>query len=128
VRVKEGILTALARNLRKKATDAETMLWRHLRSKQINGLKFRRQARIGSYIVDLVCFERKLVIEIDGGQHASNSKDKERERWLASRGFKVIRFWNNEVLKDTENVLRSIWEEISRSPSPQSPPVKGGEK
>jgi len=116
--LKEKNLTALARGLRNRATDAENLLWRHFRAKQLSGLKFRRQAQIGNYIVDFVCFENKLVIEVDGGQHASKLNDKERERWLKKRGFKVIRFWNNDVLKDIESVLRSVWEEISISPSP----------
>ena len=113
-----GKITTLARNLRKTPTRTESLLWRHLRLKQVQGFKFRRQAQIGNYIVDFVCFENKLVIEVDGGQHASKLNDKERERWLKKRGFKVIRFWNNDVLKDIESVLRSVWEEISISPSP----------
>ena len=72
----------------------------------MEGLKFRSQQPIGRYIVDFVCFEKKIIIEVDGGQHAlETKKDTERDKWLRSQGFKVIRFWNNKVLTDTQGVL-----------------------
>ncbi len=74
----------------------------------MEGLKFRRQQPIGSYIVDFVCFSKMLVIEVDGGQHAENEKDKQRDAWLRGEGFKVLRFWNNEVLQNIEGVLETI--------------------
>ena len=83
----------IAKNLRKKSTDAERLLWRHLRAKQLEGFKFRRQQPIGNYVVDFVCFENRIVIEVDGGQHAiEKEKDSERTKWLESQGFKILRF------------------------------------
>jgi very-short-patch-repair endonuclease len=104
--------------LRKRQTDAERQLWQHLRSKQIEGFKFRRQEPIGEYIVDFVCFDSKVVIEVDGGQHAEEGADKERDRWLNKEGFKVLRFWNNEVLLNLRGVLEIIKKNCLKSPSP----------
>jgi len=119
-------LAAIAKNLRKRPTDAENLLWKHLRAKQIEGLKFRRQEPIGNYVVDFVCYEERLIVEVDGGQHASEiQKDREREDWFKGQGFKVLRFWNNEVLENTEGVLEVITRELS--PSPYPPPQGGRE-
>ena len=97
---------AKARKLRKQSTDAESALWNLLRNRQLTGHKFRRQAPIGKYIVDFLCFERNLVVELDGGQHQEQTGyDTERTRVLESRGHRVIRFWNNLVLEDTDAVL-----------------------
>ena len=97
--------------------------------KQMEGLKFRRQQPIENYIVDFICFENRIIIEIDGGQHAAeNDKDRERDSCLQQYGFKVLRFWNNEVLQNINGVLEIIRENCLWSPSPQSPPVKGGEE
>ena len=112
-------LNALAGKLRKRSTNAEKLLWKHLRQKQIEGLKFRRQQAIDNYIVDFVCFENRLVIEIDGGQH-SEEKDKERDSYLKKQGFRVIRFWNNEVLNNVQGVL-----EVIKETCLSCPPVKG---
>lgn len=102
-------LVNLAKSLRKRPTDAEIVLWRHLRSKQIDGLKFRRQEPIGQYIVDFVCFEKRLIIELDGGQHAlQQARDQKRESWFKEQGFRTLRFWNNEVLRNIEGVLEVI--------------------
>ena len=102
-------LTVIAKNLRKQSTDAERKLWQHLRTKQLQGLKFRRQAPIGNYVLDFVCYEKNLVIELDGGQHSiEQGKDKLRDNWLIKQGFKVLRFWNNEVLTNTAGVLEVI--------------------
>jgi very-short-patch-repair endonuclease len=98
-------LVNTAKTLRKSQTDAEKLLWRHLRAKQMKGLKFRRQQPIGNYVVDFVFLEKSLVIEVDGGQHADNAKDEERDAWLTSEGFKVLRFWNNEVLTNINGIL-----------------------
>ena len=106
-----------SRNLRKNMTEAEKRLWSRLRSHQILGLKFRRQHPIGNYIVDFACLERKLVIELDGGQHLGDKKDKLRDAWLENEGFKVIRFWNDQVLKETEAVVEDILRN-AESPSP----------
>ena len=98
-----------ARKLRKNPTDAEHKLWSHIRLRQINGYKFRRQHTIGEYIVDFVCLEKKLIIEVDGGQHSENILyDANRSNWLEAQGFRVIRFWNNEVLVDIEVVKEVI--------------------
>jgi|SRR6185503_10596180 very-short-patch-repair endonuclease len=98
-----------AKELRINLTEAERLLWRHLRSRRLEGDKFRRQQVIGPYIVDFVCFQRRLIIELDGGQHAENiSYDHRRTLFLEAAGFKVMRFWNNEVLGNTDSVLESI--------------------
>ncbi len=98
-----------ARNLRKQQTEAEKRLWYHFRNRHFQGVKFRRQYIIEPYIVDFVCLEKKLVIEIDGSQHAENlCYDTSRTNFLNSKGYHVMRFWNNEVLMQTEAVLESI--------------------
>ena len=98
-----------ARRLRKEATDAETLLWSHLRRHQMLGYQFRRQEPIGKYIVDFVSYRPRLVVELDGGQHSEQADyDTQRTRWLEFRGFKVIRFWNDDVLKETDGVLDAI--------------------
>ena len=111
--------SAFARELRRKQTDAEKALWIKLRDRQIDGLKFRRQQPIGSYIVDFVCFDRKLIIEIDGGHHSEDkvlTEDNDRSRWLTEQNYQVLRFWNNEVLTNQEGVLERI--RTASSPSP----------
>ena len=112
-------MNGLAKTLRKNLTDSETRLWKYLRAKQCGGLKFRRQEPIGNYVVDFVCYEKRLVIEVDGGQHAEEKyKDAARDGWLRKQGFKVLRFWDNEVLKNTEGVLELIRESVTPSPHP----------
>lgn len=105
-------------------TEAEKKIWSKVRNKQL-GVKFRRQQPIGNYVVDFVCFEKKLVIEIDGGEHFESKRDKIRDKWFQEQGYKVLRFWNNDVLKHTDDVMQAIVNEFS--PSPLSPPFKGGE-
>ena len=115
-----------AKNLRKRLTDAERLLWNHLRAKQIEGVKFRRQEPIDNYIVDFVCFENRLIIEVDGGQHATEiEKDIGRDNYLKNNGFRILRFWNNEVFTNIDGVLEIIRVNCLKSPSP-IPPVKGG--
>lgn len=100
---------AFARQLRKNMTDAERHLWQRLRSKQLHGIKFRRQQSIGEYIVDFVSFKQRLVIELDGGQHAlQEDYDAVRSAFLQKQGYRVLRFWNHDVLQQTEAVLESI--------------------
>jgi len=102
-------LTHRARDLRKNSTDAERLLWRHLKTKQLLGLKFRRQEQIGYYIVDFVCYEALLIVEADGGQHLEGRENDEvRTQWLNSQGFRVLRFWNNDILLNVEGVLEVI--------------------
>lgn len=109
--------TNFARELRKNATHTEQFLWRYLCRRQLEGIKFRRQQPIGSYIVDFVNFEKKLIIELDGGQHAVNKfKDTERDNWLKGQGFKVLRFWDNEVFNNVSEVLEVIRQKLSPSP------------
>jgi very-short-patch-repair endonuclease len=121
-------LNNIAKNLRNRPTEAEKLLWRHLRAKQLEGLKFRRQQPIDNYVVDFVCFEKRIVIEIDGGQHAiQRDKDIVRDKYLIENEFKILRFWNNEVLQNIEGVLEVIRENCLCHP-PLSPlPSKGGE-
>lgn len=98
-----------ARELRSRQTDAECLLWSRLRNRQLAGFKFRRQCVIEPYIVDFVCLEAKLVVELDGGQHQAQAEyDHVRLQYLTARGFEVSRFWNNEVLSNTEGVLESV--------------------
>jgi very-short-patch-repair endonuclease len=93
--------STFARQLRSTATDAEIRLWSRLRRKQLNGFRFRRQHPIGAYIVDFFCPEAKLIVEVDGGQHnVEEEKDEKRTSWLEERGYRVIRFWNNDVLSN----------------------------
>lgn len=108
-----------ARTLREAMTDAERALWLHLRAKRLLGWKFRRQQPIGRYIVDFVCFEAKLVIELDGGQHVERAvADGQRTAWLESQGFRVLRFWNHAALKETNAVLEEILRQLPLSPTP----------
>ncbi|MBT8330779.1 MAG: endonuclease domain-containing protein [Deltaproteobacteria bacterium] len=109
-----------ARKLRKNPTKAENLLWQRLRNSQLEGFKFRRQQPIGVYIVDFVNFEKKIVIEIDGGQHAIlKEKDKLRDSWLHAEGFEVMRFWNNEVFENIDGILEAIRNKlITPSPNP----------
>jgi very-short-patch-repair endonuclease len=104
-----------AKAMRLVATDAEKKLWQLLRSRQLDAFKFWRQVAIGNYIVDFICHEKRLIVEADGGQHAENSKDTERDRWLTEAGYRVLRFWNNEVLKNPNGVLEAILIELSPS-------------
>ena len=116
----------LARDLRSNLTDAERLLWRHLRSRRLADNKFRRQQVIGPYIVDFVCFERKLIVELDGGQHAESvAYDHRRTTFLTTAGFRVMRFWNNEVLGNTNSVLESIRAACELAPSPPPSPTEG---
>ncbi|MNN45390.1 hypothetical protein D3C81_1597240 [compost metagenome] len=100
--------TNFARHLRRRQTDAERWLWGFLRDRRFLGLKFRRQVPHGPYVLDFYCHERRLVIELDGGQHLDSSRDEERDAWLRSQGLMVLRFWNSDVLVRTEVVLESI--------------------
>jgi len=107
------MLVNRARELRKNPTEAERKLWAHLRLRQIGGYKFRRQHPLGPYIVDFVCIEKKLIVEVDGGQHDEKRfYDAKRDKWLEEKGFKVIRFWNNEVLRHIDIVKEVIESEL----------------
>ncbi|OGA38790.1 MAG: hypothetical protein A3G24_16840 [Betaproteobacteria bacterium RIFCSPLOWO2_12_FULL_62_13] len=104
-----------ARTLRKHLTEAEQRLWQELKRRQLAGMKFRRQQLIGPFIVDFVCFERRVIVEVDGGQYAEQSQyDADRTRWLEAQGYRVLRFWNNEVLAQTDAVAQAILECVDR--------------
>ena len=121
-------LVEFARGLRKKSTIAERKLWHRLRSRNFMDLKFRRQEPVGNYIVNFVCYENKLIIELDGGQHNEFSeKDIPRTKALEKEGYKVLRFWNNEVINNISGVLTVIKENCNK-PSPLSSPIGRGNK
>jgi very-short-patch-repair endonuclease len=121
---------AQAKRLRANMTDAERRLWYRLRAHRFDGHKFKRQVPVGPYVVDFACLGRKLVIEVDGGQHADNRNDDVRDSYLSNEGFRVLRFWNNDVLRNTEGVLEMIVTALA-SPSPgalRAPPSPQGER
>jgi very-short-patch-repair endonuclease len=110
-------------------TKSEGRIWSRLRAHRFQGYSFRRQLPIGPYIADFVCLEARLIIEIDGGQHASTEleKDKKRDAWLRSQGFVILRYWNNDVLTNLNGVLEDIAETLRRPPPPSlTLPRKGG--
>ena len=116
--------------MRSEMTDAERALWMRLRARRLNGLSFRRQTPIGPFIVDFVCHERRLVIELDGGHHndlEEMQRDAKRQQWLEANGYHVLRFWNPDVLSHCDLVLEEILETIAQ-PTPPSltRPHKGG--
>lgn len=102
-----------AKQLHRNMTEAEAKLWKHLRAHQMGDVHFRNQHAIGSYIVDFCAPRRKLIIELDGGQHLEQEDyDEARTEFLESRGYKVLRFWNNDVMKNTDSVLTVIWDSL----------------
>ncbi len=114
-----------AKTLRKEMTEAERKLWHALRGRRLLGCKFRRQQPLGPYIVDFVCLEKKLVVEVDGSQHMLQPHtDQKRTRWLQKSGYRVLRFWNNDVLEHVDAVLEKIAAELA-SPPPQPSPFEG---
>jgi very-short-patch-repair endonuclease len=100
--------TERARRLRRASTDAERKLWYRLRSRSVDGYKFVRQEPIGPYVADFVCRERRLIVEVDGSQHADSKRDLIRSLWLVEHRYKVLRFWNNDVLSNIDGVLEAI--------------------
>ena len=111
-----------ARKLRKEQTDAERRLWWQLRNRQLEGWKFRRQFPVGEYVVDFVCIDAKLIIELDGGQHSEQSQyDENRTRDLEKAGFVVLRFWNNDVLTNSEGVIEEILRMLHPTDNTPSP-------
>ena len=124
--MREGQKIRLARRLRRAATDAERLLWHHLRNRVLVGCKFRRQCPIGPYVVDFVCLEARLVLEADGGQHMDSSSDALRDGYLRSLGFHVLRFWNHEILGNPEGVREVIVCWLAEGcPHPGLPPQAG---
>ncbi|MEP7030585.1 MAG: DUF559 domain-containing protein, partial [Pseudolabrys sp.] len=113
-----GMKRERAKQLRSSMTDAERRLWYRLRAHRFGSLKFKRQAPIGPYVVDFICFEYGLIVEVDGGQHAENEADRQRDAWLSNEGYRVMRFWNNDVLKRTDAVLGEIAGVLKQTPLP----------
>ena len=111
----KGNKASLARELRQRQTEAEKTLWARLRDRQLEGVKFRRQQPIGHYVVDFASFENRIIVEIDGGQHNEHGifgRDERRAGWLNGEGYRILRFWNNEVLKNIDVVLEVIREAL----------------
>lgn len=106
-------LTQIARSLRSNQTEAEKLLWSKLRNRQFMNLKFRRQVAMEGYVVDFACFERRLIIELDGGQHNESAKDRDRSDVLESKGFIVKRYWNNDVMNNLEGVFRDLTDTLN---------------
>src|SRR5690349_9798436 len=102
----------IRRKLRHNSTDAEMKLWLALRARRLGGFKFIRQGKVGSYIVDFVCREKRIAIEVDGGQHAESRADKIRDAVLLSKGYRVLRFWNSDVLGNIDGVLQNLYGEL----------------
>lgn len=112
-----------ARALRSHATDAERRLWQGLRGGQ-RGARFRRQHPVGPYVLDFACVTLRLAIEVDGGQHSGSSHDTTRDAWLTERGWRVMRFWNNEVMSNMDGVLSAIAQALAEPP-PRPSPLQG---
>jgi very-short-patch-repair endonuclease len=125
---RDPLYVEMARQLRTDMTDAERRLWSRLRGFQLAGHKFRRQHPIGAYIVDFICLRSRLVIEVDGGQHGepdAQHTDDGRDAWMESHGYRVLRFWNHDVLTDTDSVVETVYNvltESSTTPSSCRPP------
>ncbi|MDP1610968.1 MAG: endonuclease domain-containing protein [Sulfuritalea sp.] len=98
-------------------TDAENRLWQRLRGRQMAGFKFRRQHPFLDFVVDFACLEKQLIVEVDGGQHQDNEHDRVRDRRLHEAGFRILRFWNNQVLQDIDTVVEAIWAALHEASS-----------
>ena len=122
--MRDRITQLRARKLRNQSTDAERLLWQYLRRRQLNGFRFRRQVSVAGYIADFVCIEAMLIVELDGGQHQEQVKyDARRDARLITDGYRVLRFWNNQVFEETTAVLETILDELQAlCPHPDLPP------
>ena len=121
MRGKDQKRTERARLLRRSLTAAELTLWTRLRGRQLGGFKFVRQVAISHYYADFVCRERRLIVELDGGQHADSPEDRHRDRALCALGYCVIRIWNNDVIENLDGVLQTLLTELEKRPlSPQA--------
>ena len=109
---------AFARSLRRNMTNAEHLLWRHLRAHRFDGQKFRRQQPIGAYVVDIMHSGARLIVEADGAQHAGSPKDEDRDAWLKQQGSRVLRFWNDDMQR-TDAVLEAVWNALREAPLPR---------
>jgi very-short-patch-repair endonuclease len=115
--MREGQKRDTARALRRNATDAERRMWGLLRDRRLNGIKFRRQVPIGPYVADFASIAHYLVVELDGGQHAESARDTRRDAFLRAKGWRVLRFWNNDVMVNREGVLESILNAVALTPT-----------
>lgn len=119
----EKIIKEAAKGLRKDSTSAEKILWEYLRTKKLEGYKFKRQQAIDRFIADFICFEKRLIIELDGGIHLSlKDRDRERDHYLSESGFRIIRFPNEEIEQNIQGVLNKIREELNRESNINLPP------
>src|SRR6185437_1302749 len=128
MRSEDTIRTGLARRLRRDSTTAEARLWNRLRARGIDSHKFIRQHPIGQFVVDFICRERRLVVEIDGGQHADNPRDVIRDQWLRKHNYRILRFWNNDVMSNMDGVLETIAEALRTDKPPQPVSASGGNR
>jgi very-short-patch-repair endonuclease len=116
-----------ARHLRKNLTDTERFVWHRLRKRQLAHFKFRRQMPLGPFIVDFISLERRVILELDGGQHTEQAEeDQKRTEWLQGQGFRVLRFWNHEVWKDWDAIEQVLWEALEAVPPTPTLPRQGG--
>jgi len=115
--MRQGQKRDFARALRRNSSDAERKMWRMLRDRRLGGVKFRRQVPIGPFIADFASTEHRLVLELDGGQHAESAYDARRDRVLECEGWRVVRFWNNDVMKNSEGVLEIILQTLALTPT-----------
>jgi very-short-patch-repair endonuclease len=122
------IRTGLARRLRRDSTSAELRLWNRLRSRSIDGHKFVRQEPIGRYVVDFVCRDKRVVIEVDGGQHSENARDAARDQWLREHNYRILRFWNNDVMSNMDGVLEVIAKALHVDAPPHPITASGGNR
>jgi len=110
-------LTSRSRKLRRNSTDAERKLWTILRNRELGGFKFRQQVELDGYVVDFLCHERRLIVEVDGGQHTPE-RDARRTAYLENQGFRILRFWNHDVLQNLDGVWTTIEEALTTPPHP----------
>ena len=124
-RGRKQVLRERAKHMRSEPTPAEHRLWQILRAKRFGGYKFKRQLPIDRYIFDFACLSRRLIVELDGGQHSQSASDGRRDAYLKARGFRVLRFWNSDLIENEEGVLTSILNALERPLSPTPPPQRG---
>ena len=120
-----GELRKRAKTMRSAPTDAEHRLWQILRAHRFVGFKFRREVPIEHYIADFVCFNTRLIVEVDGGQHADNDRDAKRDAFLASQGFRILRIWNNDLFTNENGVAELIHSALHAPPLPNPSPARG---
>jgi very-short-patch-repair endonuclease len=119
-----GDYLTLAKQMRSDPTEAEQKLWSIVRGKRLNGWKFKRQEQIGDYIADFICFSARLIVEADGSQHADNAGDRDRDAYFSAQGFRVLRFWNNNILANPDGVTTALLAALE-SPLPNPSPARG---